>query len=97
MHEIITKDAEEAAFIWTQPGAEMIGTEVRNGLHRLIVWFKFALPMTEEEYEALMNYYRNGKALVDPRAYSARRLEIKHLIKSNVFSDGGSTHRFFGK
>lgn len=93
MYEIITKDADEAAFIWMQPGAEFIGTEIKNGLHRLIVWFKFSLRMTKEEYDSLMNDYCNGKTLVDPKAYSAKRQEIKHIIKRSLFSDGD--HKYF--
>ena len=88
MYEIMTKDADEAAFIWMQPGVELLGTEVRNGLRRLIVWFKFALPLDEDGYNALMNDYCNGKSLVDPKAYSSKRLEIKHIIKKCLFSNG---------
>ena len=95
MYEIMTKDAEEAAFIWMQPGVELAGTEIRNGLHRLIVWFKFSLPMTKEEYDALMNDYCNGKTLVDPKAYSAKRLEIKHIIKQALFSMNDGDHKDF--
>lgn len=88
MCEIRTKDAEEAAFLWVQRDAELLGTEVRPGRYRDIVWFTFSLPLEKDDLDLLMTNYREGRTLVEPTAYSGKRLEIRHIIKEKVFGGG---------
>lgn len=83
--EIRTKDADEAAFLWVQDGFELAGTELKYGYRKKVLWFVFESSIGEEELATLMNDYMNGKTLVEPKAYAARRAEVKNLIRENIF------------
>lgn len=85
---IVTKDADEAAFYWVQKGIEFKGTELRHGYRKKVLMFLFETAMTEQEFEDFRNDYLNGKTLVEPKAYAAKRAEVKNLIRDNVFRDG---------
>lgn len=84
--EIRTKDADEAAFLWVQDGFELAGTEMKYGYRKKVLWFVFESSIGEEELSTLMNDYMNGKTLVEPKAYAARRAEVKNLIRENIFT-----------
>ena len=90
MFEIMTKDADEAAFRWVQEGAELVQIMTKNGYRKKVVWFGFTLPISEEQYNVLMSDYQNGKTLVEPKAFMARRCEVKNIIKQRVFRANGS-------
>ena len=85
--EIRTKDADEAAFLWVQGNIEFAGTELRHGYRRKVLMFLFETGMSEKEFDDLRNDYMNGKTLVEPKAYAAKRAEVKNLIRENVFRD----------
>jgi len=84
---IRTKDADEAAFFWVQQGVELSGTELEElWHHRKVLWFVFeAAGWDQPRLDAVRNDWMNGKTLVEPRAYAARRAEIKHMIRHEVF------------
>lgn len=85
---IMTKDADEAAFFWVQDRIEFAGTELKLGYRKKVLLFVFETSMTEDEFEGLKNDYMNGRTLVEPKAYAAKRAEVKNLIRENVFRDG---------
>ena len=85
MIQIMTKDADEAAFYWTQDNVSFLKTECKNGFSKKILWFIFEANMTENEFQMLKNDYRNGKTLVQPKNYASKRAEIKNLIRENIF------------
>ena len=80
MIEIKTKDADEAAFFWIQPGVQLVNTECKYGYSKKILWFIFQANMTQEELAVLRNDYRNGKT------YASKRSQVKNLIRENIFS-----------
>lgn len=86
MIEIKTKDADEAAFFWIQPGVQLVNTECKYGYSKKILWFIFESNMTQEELNTLRNDYRNGKTLVQPKLYASKRSQVKNLIRENIFS-----------
>ena len=85
--EIRTKDADEAAFFWVQDNIEFKGTELKCGYRKRVLLFVFGTAMSEQEFEDLKNSYMNGRTLVEPKAYAAKRAEVKNLIRENVFRD----------
>lgn len=84
--EIKTKDADEAAFFWTQTDFELSDTEIVDGFRKKVLWFVFTSTLTEEQINALKNDYRNGKTLVEPKQYANKRAEIKGIIREKLFS-----------
>lgn len=84
--EIRTKDADEAAFFWVQNNIEFTNVELKYGYRKRVLWFVFTTSMGEQEFEDLRNNYMNGKTLVEPKAYAAKRAEVKNLIRENIFS-----------
>ena len=84
--DIRTKDADEAAFFWVQDCMELSGTELKYGYRKKVLWFVFRTTLSESELEDLRNNYMNGKTLVEPKAYAAKRAEVKNLIRENIFS-----------
>ena len=84
--EIATKDADEAAFFWVQEGFGLVRTELKYGYRKKVLWFVFKTELDEKALESLRNDYMNGKTVVEPKAYAAKRAEVKNLIRENVFS-----------
>ena len=85
--KIRTKDADEAAFFWVQDGVVLAGTELEEPWHRRkVLWFVFdAADWDQPRLDAIRNDYLNGKTFVEPRAYAARRAEVKNMIRHEVF------------
>jgi hypothetical protein len=83
---IKTKDADEAAFYWTQNDFELKSVEISEGFKKKILWFVFETDIQEEDFNKLKQDYRNGKTLVEPKMYAIKRAEIKNLIRENIFS-----------
>lgn len=86
MIEIRTKDVDEAAFFWLQNGAELSNVDVKYGFRRKVVWLVFKMPLTEEEFNRLLNDYRNGKTLVEPKAYAEKRGDVSGIIKTKILN-----------
>lgn len=84
--EIRTKDADEAAFFWVHEKIELSSTELKYGYKKKVLWFVFNSTLSEGEFNDLRNNYLNGKTLVEPKAYAAKRAEVKNLIRENIFS-----------
>ena len=89
MIKIRTKDADEAAFFWTQSGIEFCGIELKTKPNQKIMkktlWFIFDSDLDEEQFHELKEDYYNGRTLVEPREYAEHRAEIKEMIRKNVF------------
>lgn len=85
MIQIRTKDADEATFYWVQPDMTLNRVETSQGYKRKILWFVFNYEKTEQDFQQLRFNYRNGKTLVQPKAFSQKRAQIKNLIRENIF------------
>lgn len=84
--QIKTKDSQYATFLWTLGDFQMKGIEKVQGYRKKIVYFVFETKLSQEEIDKLLNDYKNGKTLVEPKQYSWKRAEIKEIIKENIFS-----------
>lgn len=80
-----TKDLEESAFYWVQPGVTLKNVESKDGLKRKVIWFVFSFPMSEDEFYNLKLRYLEGKSLVEPLEYSKARSELKKIIRSKNY------------
>lgn len=77
-----TKDADEAAFFWTQEeNFELCKVDTTDHFGRTMVWFCFSSGLSKEEVNRVRNDYRNGKCLVEPKKYSYRRAELRNIIR----------------
>ena len=80
-----TKDLEESAFYFIQPGVSLDRVESKDGLKRKVIWFVFSFPMTEDEFYDLKFRYLQGKTLVEPLQYSKARSNLKQIIRSKNY------------
>lgn len=74
-----TKDLNQAAFIFCQPGARLVRL-VPNQEKGLVVRFQFELPMPEQDLAALILRYANGETLVDPLDYCVKQSSLRDLL-----------------
>jgi hypothetical protein len=87
-----TKDLNQAAFIWCQPGTELLKVETTRDKN-LIVYFLFGLEISEEGLTQLKFDYANGKTRVEPKMYVEKQNALRDLLHSSLGSHkraGGS-------
>lgn len=76
-----TKDVEEAAFYWTLDDKfKLTNIETTEKFGRTFVWFCFSTKLSKQEISVLQDNYNSGNCSVEPRKYSYRRQEIRHII-----------------
>jgi len=81
-----TKDLDQAAFLWCQPGAKLVSTTglaTRRGKGTTI-YFQFTLNMTKEELQALQIKYANDETLVEPQMFVAKQNKLRDLLHSSL-------------
>jgi len=81
--QVEMKDLNMAAFVWSQDGSELY--ELREDRNKSsIVYFRFEVAMSEEEYRDLVLRYANGNTLVDPLRFQQNQAKLKDLIHSRL-------------
>lgn len=80
-----TKDADEAAFLWTLEDFDLKTIQKVDGYRKKVIYFVFETKLDEEKVKSIINDYQNGKTLVEPKKYAWKRAEIKQIIKENIF------------
>ena len=85
MYQIKTKDADEAAFLWTLEEFDFKNIEKIDGYRKKVIYFVFETNKTQQEVSSIINDYQNGKMLVEPKKYAWKRAEIKQIIKENIY------------
>ena len=87
-----TKDLNQAAYIWSQPGVSLETMEARvNSKVKGVVYFSFILPFSDKELRVLLMDYTNGKALVDPKLFSSKQSDLREWIHSTLASRTSNT------
>ena len=84
MH-IKTKDADQAAFLWTLDNIDLQRIQKSEGYRKTIVYFVFKTSLSEQQVESILNDYKNGKTLVQPKKYAWKRGQIRQIIKQNIY------------
>lgn len=74
-----TKDIDQAAFMWLQPGSLVIKLEPDANSPNTL-WFIFKLEMTEVELNQLLFDYANGMTMVEPSAFCVRQEKLRDLL-----------------
>ena len=82
-----TKDLNQAAFIWAQPGVELARLQGNQG-GGTTIFFLFELPMSEEELQELQLRYANGKTLVEPNLFVSKQNALRDLLHSSLGMQG---------
>lgn len=75
--EFRTKDLNQAAFMWCQPGSKLVRLHKSEGK---TIYFRFSLPLNETEIASLIIAYANGDTRVDPLAYSQNQSKLRDLL-----------------
>jgi hypothetical protein len=78
-----TKDLNQAAFVWCQPGAKL--KNVQGSRERgNTIFFIFTLPIQEEDLAALQISYANGDTQVEPQQFCAKQNNLRDLLHSSL-------------
>ncbi len=79
-----TKDFNLAAFLWSYKynagAAELLSTTPTPEGKRVVLYFQFILPLTQEDTESLMLQYLNGNCIVEPLAFIECQGKLKDII-----------------
>lgn len=78
-----TRDINQAAFMWTQPGAALIRMRP-EGSKNVTMHFVFRLPLNEQEIGKLIFDYANGKTLVDPLKFVQKQSTLRDLLHTSL-------------
>ena len=79
-----TKDLNQAAFLWCQPGAELVRLQGSGEGRGTTIYFILTLPITEAELTQLVYDYANGKCHVEPRAFVAQQDNLRDLLHGSL-------------
>jgi len=78
-----TKDLNQAAFIWCQPGAKLkklVGSQGRG----TTVHFIFEIPVTEEDLVTLIMNYANKDTKVEPQEFCSKQSNLRDLLHGSL-------------
>lgn len=82
-----TKDLDQAAFVWLQPGARLV--EIRGSSERgSTIFFHFSLPISEPELHDLLFRHANGETVVEPQGFCAKQNKLRDLLHSSLARRG---------
>jgi len=76
--EFSTKDLNQAAFIWCQSDAELLGLDQSGDSPT--VHFRLSVPMCRDELSSLLFSYANGKTSVDPLAFAQNQSKLRDFL-----------------
>lgn len=78
-----TKDLNQAAFVWCQPGAELLRLDGASE-QGTTIWFVLTLPVSEEELRTLIYDYANRKCRVEPQQFVAQQNNLRDLLHGSL-------------
>lgn len=87
MKEYITKDADEATFLWLQSVCVLERIDKDDGFRKPIVFFVFSYTCSEEDFNVLIDSFRKGNSLVEPKSFAWKRAEIRRIIHEHLYSN----------
>lgn len=83
--QIRTKDADQAAFLWTLDNVDLQKIQKSQGYRKIIIYFVFETSLSEQQVSNILSDYKNGKTLVEPKKYAWKRGQIRQIIKQNIY------------
>lgn len=85
-----TKDLNQAAFLWCQPGAVLKKLDAEQSASRSgrSVYFIFVMPMSEVDLGKLIFEYANCQTCVEPQAYCQKQSNLRDLLHGNLKTKG---------
>lgn len=84
MNEYITKDAEEATYLWLQNICTLDRVETDDGLRKPIVFFVFTHECSRDDFKQILDEFQKGNALVEPKSFAWKRSEIRRIINRQL-------------
>jgi hypothetical protein len=82
------KDIDESAFLGCSGVFEMSGAEVDDTGRRRVVYFLMDA-VDAAAGEALHKLFRSGKALIEPRVYALKQLELRRMVRECLAASPG--------
>lgn len=79
-----TKDLNMAAFIWSQPGANLVKLQGKSskGIKSNTIFFVFEIPIND--LAKLIFDYTNRKTLVEPLEFCTRQTSLRDLLHGGI-------------
>jgi hypothetical protein len=79
--EIETKDAVEAAFLWSQTGIDFDRCRPEPGRRKTIFFvFRADSPWTPDKMNEIRTSFFNERTVVEPRAFAKRQIDIADIL-----------------
>lgn len=79
MFKYVTKDLDEAAFLWTHPFIKYEGCE-RRGVKQ--VFFSFS--SEKEDMASMVEDYHAKRATVEPKTFAQRQKDIRDILHKTL-------------
>lgn len=80
-NEVITRDTQEACFLWLQPGFEFRRVFLKKrAMKGHTVMFVFGHGLTENQLASLRNDFYNGKTSVEPKTFLQKLEDVKNIL-----------------
>ena len=79
------KDIDESAFLCSSGVFTCSGSETESNGYRDVVYFILEAADAAAG-EALHKTFRSGKALVEPRLYASKQLELRRIVRERLES-----------
>lgn len=79
MFHYVTKDLDEASFLWTHPFVKYEGCE-RRGVKQ--VFFSFS--SEKEDMAAMVEDYHAKRAQVEPKTFAQRQKDIRDILHKTL-------------
>lgn len=79
------KDIDESAYLCSSGLFELIGAETESNGYRNVVYFVME-SADDRAAEDGRKLFRSGKALVEPRIYASKQLELRRVVRERLES-----------
>lgn len=78
-----TKDLNQAAFLWSQPGVRLVRMQgsLEGGN---TIYFQFELTMSEIDLQNLQFRFANNECLVEPNLFVTKQNALRDLLHSGL-------------
>lgn len=86
MHQVETKDVDEAAYLWCTMGMSFLqlSKRARSNHKGCTIYFTFCCTLPIEEVDRLRRAFYNREALVEPKLFAERQVDIRNLLHEGL-------------
>jgi hypothetical protein len=77
------KDIDESAYLCATGVFSCVGSETESNGYRNVVYFILEA-LDDMAGEDMRKLFRSGKALVEPKAYASKQLELRRVVRERL-------------